>query len=127
MGGQVGHNITNVGPQLGSIPPPIRKEIMEHLRKYDAAPVTITSVMGEGEAARLADQIKVMLEDEDWEIKARSRAVIPPTPQGIRIEMPDELEEAVALGELFLQAGLKTVGALDEDIGYIRVVVGANI
>lgn len=128
MGGQVAHDITNVGQQPRSIPDHVRQAIADELSKFEPLSGSVAGLMGNGETMQLAEQIIDILERAGWDVEELpNQVVMNRTPQGIIIRMPEEKEPAVALGKLLLQAGLHAEGAIDEERDDIEVVVGANL
>lgn len=127
MGGQVAEEITNVGAQPRAISPPARKAMARQLEKYDPPTVTVEGIMGDGESLQLATQILEVLEDAGWDVKGPSQVVYSQPVQQILLRIPEETEYARALGNLLIQAGFDSEGALDDDVDGMRVLVGSNL
>lgn len=127
MGGQVAHEITNIGPQPRSIPPVSQRAMVSQLSQYNPPTVEVSGLMGNGETIQLAEQIIDILENAGWEVNGPHQEVRTGNPTGIMLIMPEEMEPLVALGNLLIQSGLKAEGYLNDEAEDPQIVVGANL
>lgn len=126
MGGQVAHDITNIGPQPRNITDSSHRAIVNQLQQFDPLSANVTGIMGDSEAIQLSQQISDVLEDAGWDV-TRGKSMFDGSPQGVKIRVPEEKDEITVLIKLLRQVGLKAQGVIEEDREGIEVVVGANL
>lgn len=127
-GGQVAHQITNIGSQPRAISAAAASQIVATLRQVQAESVGITVVMGDPEAMSLGGVLLELLSLAGWTTESGvSQAVYAGQPRGIIIRASSDRPSVQALGNALVAAGLKSEGQIDQTLNRLEIVVGAKL
>ena len=85
----------NIAPPARQLDANGKSQLVEHLPK--SKKVTVTSVMGDGEAHQFATQIKAFLEDEGYDVEGVNQAIYTAPVQG-QVIQPTENGIGVIIG-----------------------------
>lgn len=96
-GGQVAHQITNVGFQPKQIPPEAIPEFIDWMKKVKPIEVKITANLLDPQTHFLANQLVDLLPKAGWKAYKDSLSVWYEMPKGIIFIVPELLRESVAL------------------------------
>jgi hypothetical protein len=127
MGGQVAHQITNVGPLPRRISVAAANALIVALSKLPPVEAGITIPMGDAESHQLAMVIEKVLTQAGWHIKTFGYAQFIDLPRGIIINMPTPLDAVNVFGKWLTSTGLSAHGVVNPKITEIEIVVGTNL
>lgn len=83
----------NIGPQPRVLGDQAKSTLLRIIAERNGAPITVTAVMGDGEAFQLAEQVKSFLESEGHQIMGVNQAVYTKPVMGQLVEGgPDKVD-----------------------------------
>ncbi len=128
QGGQTARNIINVGTQPRTLKNINTPSIIGKISQYSGTKVDVTAIMGDAEAGKFAQEIKVLLDSAGWITGEVNNAVYLPMPSGIVVQSPqDSVPKALlVLGQSLKNAGLKVEAQYNCNIRGLQVLIGAN-
>jgi hypothetical protein len=127
MGGQIAHQITNVGTRPREISQEAAALLIAQLRHRPAETIRIVALLGDSESYRLAEIIKAILTEAGWEVDGVNGSWFAGLPRGIIVKTPIKTETAHILLHWLEQTGLRPIGNLEDKLTRMEVVVGANL
>lgn len=128
MGGQVAHNIVNIGKQSRQISQASANALVSELRKYPSENFAICSVFGDPEVYDLAQRLEVILKLAGWTCFESSQGFFAsPLPRGVIIETTVSKPSLVILLNWLKQVGLDPRGNLVPDRDIPKIVVGPAV
>ena len=128
LGGQVAHQIINVGPQPRQISTAAANAVVAALKELSPEQVRITAILGDPESAQLATTLLEILTLAGWRTESGiNQAVFTGHPKGVILRVSSERPTVLTLGNWLINAGLKAQGELVAKLTGIEVIVGSNL
>lgn len=128
MGGQVAHQITNVGPQPRQVSVAAANAIVSALRKLPPEQVRITALMGDPESVQFAMTLREILTLAGWGTESGiNQAVYTGLLKGVILRVSGERPTVQTFGNWLLAAGMRAQGELVGSLAGIEIIVGSNL
>lgn len=128
FGGQIAHNITNIGPQPRKISELCVEILTKCLKKYNNESITITSLMSDAETHNFANILKEIFINAGWSVDGVNQAVYTSVLKGIILVAPKaKIHVIEEIGNLLIKCGLKASGEIRDDGENIEIIVGTII
>ena len=128
LGGQVAHNITNVGSQPRQVASAAANQLIAALRGLPRETLRVTALMGDAESVQLAEVLRQILSLAGWGTEQGiGQAVFSGLPRGVIVRVDAKRPSVVLLANWLAAVGLKTQGELQPGLEGVDVIVGANL
>jgi len=126
IGGQVAHQITNIGPQPRTLSPEAMGFITHQLQGLPIHEFEIEAVHGDAEARNLAFQIAEAVKGAGWVNTSFASSLFPQPVVGLGVAAPAETEEIARLLSCFKKAGLAPRVTINATLTNVHIVVGSR-
>jgi hypothetical protein len=126
LGGQAAHTIINVGPPPRRISDAAGVALVSELQKYPKGTVYVASVMGDAEAALLAEDIAKVLTLAGWKVSTGQLGFTGAI-RGVIFEAAEEQESYLAILNWLENLHLKPQGRLVASKVRPEIIVGSNM
>jgi hypothetical protein len=126
MGGQVAHQITNLGPQPRKLAAEAIDSLVRELSRLPRQRYEIETVHGDSEARNLAFQINDALQRAGWSSTAFASSLFPQPITGLEVSAPSSTREVEAIVSLLSNAGLSTRLKVLPTLTQVHILVGTQ-
>lgn len=126
LGGQIAHQITNVGPQPRKLAAEAIDSLVRGLSGLPRQPYEIEAVHGDTEARNLAFQLNEALQRSGWSNTAFASSMFPQPIAGLEVSAPAATREVEVIVSLLSRAGLSPRLKILPDLTQVHILVGTQ-
>jgi hypothetical protein len=124
LGGQVAHQITNIGPQSRKVEAAAADRMIKDLQLLPPEEVEVEVVAGDMEAIRLGHEMAAILQNSGWTIRTFAQSMFPQVIRGLIVSYPRESPGVMALIEWNRALGFQPKVIHSPTLGYVHVLIG---